>query len=272
MGYYFSCDYRAALDRAIHEHLASPEVEQLFALKEASPSPHADLGTGIHYTMMDGMGCTFGPDAKPPEPSTWLNAATLFGNDLTKTKAAAFRSATLAAAHMPKLADPNMRWLAEIRVRNRWTQGTIDFLEPVTGAMIGDLKSTSKPPLGGNIKAPHLYQLLTYRWLDGRRAKRGFVIYVDSINASWAQRIDLDFTDPAFEELTDHIVQYTKYLRSQKLMQMAVPRLGTHCSDDWCPYTTVCKARFLKPLSQGFSHAKPLPTSQAASLEALGRV
>jgi hypothetical protein len=266
MGYFFSCDYRAALDRAVHENIAPPEATQSFIAKQASPSPNADLGTCIHYTMFDGMGCEFDRN-QAPTAAQWDNASTLFGGNLDSTKRAAFAAASLAAAHLPK----GKSWRAEVRAKNRWTQGTIDLLT-TDGEELWDLKTTSKPPLGGAIKAPHLYQLLTYRWLRKTPAmpKRGGVIYVDAIAASWCNPIAINYESEAIAELTEHIEQYARYLRSDRLFKHAVPRIGTHCSDDWCPYIRICKARFLPALSNGLSKSAPLPTTAAPSLATLG--
>jgi len=274
MGYYFSCDYRAALDRAVHEGLADEAAANLFTGKAGSSSPNADLGTCIHFTMQDGMGCVFGVPDPEPDDSQWANASQLFGFDLAKTKQAAFASATLAASHMPKTFD-GLPWRAEVRAKNRFTQGTIDFLSQ-DGLQLWDLKTTAKPILGGHIKAPHLYQLITYRWLLKSRGQKmpthGGVMYVDSLNAKWALPISLDFTTAAFAELTEHVEGYTKFLRSNRLYSTAVPRMGTHCSDDWCPYTSICKQKFLQAPSSGFSASKPLPSSTAPTLDALSKV
>jgi hypothetical protein len=274
MGYYFSCDYRAALDRAVHEGIADEAATKLFTGKQGSSSPNADLGTCIHFTMQDGMGCSFGKADAEPTPAQWANASQLFGFDLNLTKQAAFKAATLAASHLPKTHD-GKPWRAEVRASNRFTQGTIDFLSE-DGSQLWDLKTTSKPVLGGHIKAPHLYQLITYRWLlksrYGKMPTHGGVLYVDALNAKWALPISLDFTTPAFQELTEHVEGYTKFLRSNRLYQTAVPRMGPHCGDDWCPYTSICKQKFLQAPAQGFSSSKPLPTSTAPTLDALSKV
>lgn len=269
MGYYFSCDYRAALDRAVYEGIAPPEATRNFAAKQAAPSPNADLGTCIHFTMFDGMGATF-DRTQAPTPEQWSNASILFGGNLDSTKRAAFASASLAASQLPKLAA-GVTWRAEVREKNRWTQGTIDLLSS-DGEELWDLKTTSKPPLGGAIKAPHLYQLMTYQWLRKSPPKRGGIVYVDAIAASWSYGMPVDFQDEAMIELTEHVSQYAKYLRSNRLFAHAVPRVGSHCSDDWCPYTTICKHRFLKPLSGGMSKSAPLPTAQAPTLATLGAI
>jgi len=270
MGYYFSCDYRAALERACQEAVAPDEISQAFAAKQASPSPNADLGTCIHYTMFDGMGCAFDRN-EPPTDAQWQNASILFGGNLDRTKQAAFAAATLAASHLPK---PRV-WRAEVRASSRWTQGTIDLLTE-DGTELWDLKTTSKPPLGGNIKAPHLYQLLTYRLLCKSKKrpmpKTGGVIYVDAIGASWCHAMSIDYEDEALVELSDQIEQYTRYLRSNQLFKHAVPRIGTHCSEDWCPFVSVCRNRFIKPLSTGFSRSKPLPSSSPNTLTSLAGV
>lgn len=267
MGYYFSCDYRAALDRAVYEGIAPPEATKHFAAKQAAPSPNADLGTCIHYTMFDGMGCEFDKN-QAPTPEQWANASLLFGSDLDRTRKAAFASASLAASHLPK----GRKWRAEVRAKNRWTQGTIDLLTD-NDDELWDLKTTSKPPLGGSIKAPHLYQLITYQWLRNKTPpKRGGIVYVDAISASWGCGIPVNFEDEAMIELTEHVMQYTKYLRSNRLFAHAVPRIGSHCSDDWCPYISICKSRFLKSLSSGMSKSQPLPTASAPSIATLGAI
>lgn len=256
MGYYTMCSYRAAFDRAVANNMAPPEVEACWKAKEGSPSAYADLGTCIHFVLMDGMGCVFpGPSAEhAPEEAQWLNAATLFDNDMELTKQAAFKSATLAKRHMPAAPD-GKPWLAEHRFHIKDLQGGIDFLSQ-DKTSIWDLKTTSKPPLGGKAKFEHILQLCVYRAISGDTATTGGILYVDSLKASWAMPVPLDFTTDIMLELCQQVKDHAKFMRSAALWKLAWRNPGNHCADNWCPYVPICQAKIT-------AKAEPIRHTQA---------
>ncbi len=262
IGGYLECDYRAAYDRAIAE---DPQI--LFQMSQetqasvGSASPYADLGTCIHFHLQDGLRCEFpGGDPLPhaPTPEQRLNAAKLFNNDLTILDQKIRESATLAAHHLPKPAD-GRPWLAEGEFPDpaKLTKaGHIDFLSQ-DWTELWDLKTTSKPPAHMRVKPAHLHQLLTYRRCAKNKPRRGGILYVDSLRASWALAVPIDFESEAMLELGEHTVEYTKFLRSSQLAKRAVPRMGTHCSENFCPYVADCKNRFIPP-SNKIHESSPL--------------
>lgn len=252
IGAFVDCDYRAAYDRAISE---DPQVlTQMHAETQqavGSTSPFADLGTCIHFHLQDGLRCEF-PGGDPTKHAPTLeqrtNAARLFNNDFTILDQKIRESATLAAHHLPKPSD-GKPWLAEIELRdaaNLTKPGHIDFLSQDWDEL-WDLKTTSKPPAHMRLKPPHLHQLLTYRRCAKNKPRRGGILYVDSLRASWALAIPIDFTSPEMLEMAEHTVEYTKFLRSTQLAKRAVPRIGTHCTENFCPYVADCKNRFIPP-------------------------
>lgn len=275
VGYYMACHYRAAMDRALAEGQAAPEIAAAVADKEAHPSPYADLGTCIHFVMQDGGGCVWPGPAKDyaPTEAEWLNAASLdrapysFGGDVEKVRMHAHRVASIGAAHLPKPAD-GKPWLAETAWSKPYAQGHIDFLSQ-DHEDLWDLKTTTRPP-AGHIKPAHLFQMLTYRLLVNRKPKRGGILYVSSAG-EWATAVSFDFTTPDMEEMTDQTLDFLKHVRGANLYKTAFPQVGSQCGDNFCPYLTICRDRFLPavPNNGVKHHGSPLaktPCSGGSSL------
>ena len=238
MGAYLACDYRAALDRMVDAgDIAAPDDPA---------SPYADLGTCEHFELQDGMRCTW-PDgdstAHKYTDAQFANASTFFGRDPERTLSAIRHVAAYSALRLPKSPD-GMPWRAEWKFKSKYFTGTVDFLS-ADGTVVGDLKTTSKPPAGNKIKTPHLIQMICYHVLTG--AKSGWIFYVDSKNGSWSLTIPIDFLSPAMQELTEQVKAYALYLKSKKLFAIAVPRMGEHCSDNFCPYRGTCRDKFMPP-------------------------
>jgi hypothetical protein len=261
MGYYTNCTYRAAYDRSVALEIAAEDAIAAWKVKESSPSPNADLGTCIHFVMMDGMGCVFpGPSADhAPEESQWLNASVLFGGDMDLTKQQVFKAATLAARHMPKAGD-GKPWLSEHRFKLKNLQGGIDFLSQ-DKTEIWDLKTTSKPPLGGRAKYEHIIQLCCYHAISGGTATKGGILYVDAKEAKWAMPVPLDFTSPVMAELCKQVLDQAAFLRSTNLWKFAFRNPGPHCSDQWCPYKGICHDAIVarsEPIRQTTTRTAPV--------------
>jgi hypothetical protein len=256
IGYYASCNYRAAFDRALAEGAADAEVAGAVAEKEATPSPYADLGTCIHFTLQDGLRCVWGTGTSAdhaPTDAQWENAKTLF-DPAFDIKAHALKVATFAAKHLPAPGD-GKPWISEVGFEIKDVQGHIDFLSQ-DGLDLWDLKTTSRKPEHNRIKAPHLAQLITYQIL-AKTPKRGGILYVDSMRAEWAVACPVDFENPYMVEYIEHVRSLLKYLRSPKLYQNAVPQIGATCSDDFCPFVGLCKNRYL-PGAVETQHARPI--------------
>jgi len=264
LGYYFSCGYRAAFDRALAEGLMELEAEAAAEVEaNRRSSPQADFGTCTHFHLQDGLRCQFpGPPADyAPEPEQRTNAARMWNGSAEECDAQIRTCATLAARHMP--ATPDGRpWLAESEWEwGRYLQGHIDFLSPCYKQII-DLKTTGRPPPGNKVKPAHLIQLIGYRQMVGLKTgvypTKGIVLYVSS-RSDWVLPVNVDFTTEPMEEFVVHVMNYLKYLRSPNLFKFAVPNPGDHCSDEWCPYKTACKNRIIPPpgTMAGISHDAP---------------
>jgi hypothetical protein len=255
LGYYWLCDYRAAFDRALAEGaLELPEdIAQAVEAAKAS-SPYADLGTCIHHHLQAGIGATFPRGAgEAPKVEIEINASKLFRNDLEQTRAAIRASAVRAVPSLPVLAE-GVTWMAETVVKTRNYSGHIDLLSSDSEWLV-DLKTTSRPPVANRAKFEHLLQVLAYAHGLSQLPKRGMILYVDSIAASWALPCLIDFHSDDMMDLGRKVVEYAAYLRSAALYKVATPRLG-HVCEEWCPYTTICRDRYRAPTGEA---VKPPP-------------
>jgi hypothetical protein len=271
-----NCDYRAAFDRAIAQGTMQLDPVIATAVEEnKKSSPYADFGTCAHFHLQDGLRCVFpgNPADFAPEPEQKENAAKLYGGNADMTEAAIRACATLAATKMP-VAPDGLPWLAESEWRwGRYCQGHIDFLSQDRSCMI-DLKTTSRPPPHNRIKAEHLIQCCCYKILvdetpkDGEvveRVKTGGVLYVGR-DSSWVLFVPIDFTSPAMQELVQHVRGYLRYLVSPNLFKFAVPRLGEHCSDGWCPYKGMCKDQFIPAAGSMQARVDAVPSLNIAGI------
>lgn len=249
LGYLMTCDYRAAFDRALAEKKLTLTDEQAAELEaKKSSSPNADFGTCTHFHMQDGMRCVFPGDSKDfaPDPEQYVNAAKLFTGDEDIMRSRMKEVATSAAKHMPPSPD-GKPWLAESAWKNKRLQGHIDFLSQ-NYEVIVDLKTTSRLPHRGYAKVEHVIQLVAYWYLvykkTGVKPSKGFILYVD-IQTLETCRVEIDFLSDGMKELTQQVEEYLNYLCSARLFKTAVPRMGSHCSESWCPYTSMCKSKYM---------------------------
>jgi hypothetical protein len=255
MGGYLSCDMRAAFDRAIY-------TGEMPYFGDHTSSPYADLGTCIHFELQDGLRCVWPTaDAKNHKytPEQFASAATLFGGNHERTLQAIRHTAAYSAVRLPKAPD-GKPWRAEVKTKSRYFTGTIDFLSQCN-TEVGDLKTTSKRPAGDKVKYAHLIQMVVYHINTG--AARGWVFYVDSKSGSWSVNIPIDFTTPEMQELADQIRAYALYIKSKRLYNTAVPRMGDHCSDNFCPYRVQCRDRYQPPA--GTSHDASVLTARTSA-------
>jgi hypothetical protein len=259
LGSHIACTYRAAFDRAISEGIAALTPEELAAVVQAKQSsPYADLGTWIHFATQDGMRCTWGDGDSSthlPSPEQLVNAAALFDGSAERAMAGIRKSAILAASAMPPAPD-GKPWIAEAAFELPQLSGHIDFIS-ADGTHIVDLKTTTRPPVGGRCKPAHLVQVLAYakamELVTGIRPTKATVLYVDSITAAWAEAVHIDLTQDAVHQHREDVWGYADFLRGPHLYDMAVPNLGEACSD-WCPYATICRDR----INAGMSAGKPV--------------
>ncbi len=243
IGAYFACDHRALLDRQRAEGTLDYEVKD-------SLNMYAALGTVAHYILQRQLNCNFptpDKDAYAPSPEEYNVAAQFTGGCRDKLHAHASAIAALAAEHMPPVTGV---WHAEPAFEAFNLTGHIDFLSPDLRTIV-DLKTTQRKPDHNRIKPGHLYQLMAYRRLvemtTGTSPATGYVLYADAKSAKWALLLPFDFTSPQAAELAVTVDKYLTYLLSPVLATAATPRMGNTCSGDYCPYTPICRDKYIPP-------------------------
>lgn len=274
VGAYMKCLWRAAQDRLHHEGQLPPGLRV-----EQEDTRYADFGTCCHFNLQDGMRCVF-PKATEEEILTnesgatvaggiyrdgfgaviaeekfnalmhaptekqWTSASKLFGDNIEVTKQRARECAALGAQHLPK-TPTGKPWQSEGAYENEFVTGHVDFLSPC-GAIVGDLKTTTKPPVHQRVKVEHQAQLALYHILTG--APRGFVLYVDSLRASWTTICWMDFTDPNIQFYVEQVEAFCRMLIGPNLLPLAFPSLDhQNCTGSWCPYTASCYDKMTFP-------------------------
>ena len=258
LGHYMACSYRACYDRAWHEEALELTAEQRAAIEAAkASSPYADLGTCIHHHLQAGIRASFPRGEDPPTPEQRLNASSLVNGNLDRLDQTIRASAVKAAQSLPCQREAG-GWEAELSVHVREGSGHIDLLT-VDNEWMVDLKTTSKPPVG-RMKPAHLAQVLFYHYaLEqdlGRVAKNICVLYVDSMAGAWAVPVNIDPLSEAMQEYRKHAVEYAGMLATKSLYKLAVPQIGGAC-EEWCPYVSLCRDRFLPTASGKIQYAAP---------------
>jgi hypothetical protein len=262
LGAYLSCMYRAAFDRALADGLMTLEPHDEEAVKEArKSSPYAAFGTWCHFYLQDALRCEFegGREDHVPDADTKGAAANLFNGDPEAAEAAVRTAVTVAAKNMPIPMD-GKPWIAEAACKSKNLNGHLDFLSQDREDIV-DLKMTSKKPAHGMCKAEHFAQVagaypLLVRERFGVLPKRATILYVD-MHATWACPVVIDLTTPERMDYINQINDYAAFLRSAALFKAAAPCIGPHCSDGWCPYTSICKNRILPPPGNFTDHGLP---------------
>ena len=216
------------------EHLNARELE-LVTL--ADQHFEGDL-VGAHTALSLGD-----PRCYQPEKSKWEDAAKLWGGDVSIAREQVRTSASLGAARVPPLGNGQV-WSAEDQFENEFVTGHTDFLSP-DGKVLGDLKTTAKPPQGGWIKPAHLMQMTAYHILTG--AERCWVLYLDSMKGRWVNVVWIDFTTDAMKFYTEQVEAFCRMLMSDKVFDLAYPNLGEHCVYSWCRYRSTCYSKIMPP-------------------------
>lgn len=244
------------------------------------------LGTCIHFEVQDGTRCQFAPQnmlwlnsdedetereqdfaeisdrffggddaacvqahlagdsrTHAPKLREYADAAKLFGGSASETRERIRASAVLAARHIPASPD-GKPWISETEHENEFVTGHSDFWSQ-DGTVLGDLKSTAKPPTHAYIKYEHYGQLAVYHNLT--ECLRSWVLYVDSMRAAWITLVWIDWTQPGPAAYARHVADVCRHLCSDQLFERALPRLGPHCKDTWCPYYSRCHQRMMPP-------------------------
>jgi len=243
------CLWRACQDRLRHEGTLPDGL-----WSEQDDTSYADLGTCIHFALQDGTRCQFpGTSAEhAPTAAEFESAATLFAGNLVVTKERIRESATLGAQQLPK-TPTGAPWLSEWAFESQFSTGHIDFLSPCR-QIVGDLKTTSKPPVNRRVKAEHQAQMAIYHLLTG--APRGFVLYVDSMRASWATVCWVDFLQPDIAFYCEQVKTFCTFLMSDMLPTVAYPNLDhTNCTQCFCPYKGSCYEKQAFPPGREYNAA-----------------
>jgi hypothetical protein len=234
------CEYRALIDRAVAEGsiMLPPEA--------AAPKPYADLGSCIHAEMQETLGCAM-PKSAHLNVDALTSAATLFP-DAASCSAAISAAVRAAISVMPKSPD-GRPWQSEYPYKYRDVlTGHIDFLSQDESVIV-DLKTTARKPDHHRIKAEHFVQMCAYKILVPK-AKLGYVLYVDSMKASWAMLSQpIDYTTDDMVEYLEQLEGYARGLRRKSLLKTAMPRVGSHCQSSFCPYTSICRDTLIPPAS-----------------------
>jgi hypothetical protein len=178
-----------------------------------------------------------------PKPADWTMAAKLFNNDLALTQSAVRATATLAAGKMPVPINGGV-YLAEEEWENEYLTGHTDFRDPDPN-VVGDLKTTGKPPKGGWLPTKFLPQMAGYHLLTG--CPRVWVLMVDALKAKWANLIWIDFTKPDMQFYAEQVKSFCQFLMSDRLWEVTYPAIGDHCTQTWCRHTVDCYKLFMPP-------------------------
>lgn len=199
------------------------------------------------------------PRIYQPLPSEWIDASQLFAGDIEITREKVRATASLAASRVPKSPD-GKPWLCETLLENDYLTGHTDFLSQ-DYTVVGDLKTTAQPPNHGWIKYEHLGQLAAYHLLTG--CKTSWVLYVDSMRASWVTVVWVDWSKPGLQRYAEQVKDFCKHLMSDAIFDSAVPRLGSHCSKTWCSYRKTCYQEMMPAAGTVFdAAASKRPTGQ----------
>jgi hypothetical protein len=144
---------------------------------------------------------------------------------------------------MPKSPD-GKPWEAEASWELPYLTGHTDFTSQCR-TMGGDLKTTARPPDGGEIKDEHLAQVACYYLMTG--IPLWWVLYVDSQAAKWSTLVWVDFNRPDRQFYAEQVQSFCQMLMSPLLEQVAYPSVGKHCEKSWCPYELSCAAKIRPP-------------------------
>lgn len=243
MGAYHACERRAWYDKAIHDGT-------LPSMGDTGSSPYADLGSLIHPRSQALLGCEFPQGHQEDLFNRDLqraNASTLFKGDMSALDRAVEAGGIWAAQCMKELSVPG-GWLAEVECEVEAMKGHIDFISK-DGTTIVDLKTTSRKPDHNRMKPGHLVQILMYYMLSGRKARYGYILYTDSMAASWAIMAGpVEFNSPRIQDYLQALIQKIDYLRDLDTTKVDItPRPGFHCQGDFCPYTADCRDSLIPP-------------------------
>jgi len=176
------------------------------------------------------------PRCYQPTKAEWADAANLFDGSVERTREAARAAATLGAGRVPALPAGEV-WHAEDEFENAYTIGHTDFLR-ADRSVLGDLKTTAKPPTGGWMKTYHLPQLTAYHLLTG--AERAWVLYLDSLKGRWVNLVWIDFQTDAMKYYADQVRGFCEFLMSDKLLDVCFPNISDGCKTSFCRYKREC--------------------------------
>jgi hypothetical protein len=220
------CGFSAELTKKIHD--GSQEVLDDM---DFSSSAYADLGTIIHNELQTRLKCVMQTRLEESLAPMWDNASKLFkGQDDLKS---VVETVVLHALSVFPTAPDGKPWVAEPEDELPDLKGHLDF-ESQDQTEIIDLKTTARKPDNRRMKPLHAYQLVSYWELRGKKAKRGRILYVDSMKGGWAVLTDpIEFDNPLVQTFSAGM----KAKRDQVLEGVPqFPTPGDHCKAGFCPF------------------------------------
>lgn len=247
---YFACLYRAACDRAWHEERDgawAPDTTQQTKM-------YADHGTICHYLAQQAVRAQFAETARPPTEEQYQNARELFGGSEADRANAASLAASVAISLLPHLPLGSY-WLAEEAWESPTLTGHTDLRSSCSTYVI-DFKFTSVPPKHHRIKPEHVPQMAAYTLLVQPPPKFIRIIYVDAQRAAWSVAVTIDCQTDAWQWYVNHVRQFTEFLCSDALWDVAVPAIGQHCGSLWCPFRAHCFDVVYPPIGTYFDALK----------------
>lgn len=220
------CGYSWELDAALEAGILERTDDMDF-----SSSAYADLGSLIHNQLQVQLGCVMQSRLDEALEPMYENATALF-----KDRAAldeAIQNAVNHAISIFPAANDGLAWVAEPADELEDLTGHLDF-ESQNQLEIVDLKTTARKPDNGRMKPLHLYQLVSYWELRGKKAKTGRILYLDSLKGGWAIMTDpVEFDNPAVQKFAEGMKAKRKELLSGA-KQFPVP--GDHCKSGFCSF------------------------------------
>ncbi len=241
-GLYCHCGYAANLDEDVKSGRLPVSDDMDF-----SSSPYADLGTLIHNELQVALKCVMQTRLEESLSPMWDNAAKLFRNK-EECEDTVEKAVNLGVSVFPAAMD-GKPWVAEPEDELEDLTGHLDF-ESQDLTEIVDLKTTARKPDKGRMKPLHLYQLVSYWDLRGRKAKTGRILYLDSMKGEWALMSDpVDFDSDAIQFFADGL---SKRRREIFKGMRYFPTPGDHCKSGFCSYrdSKACYANLVPPGGQ----------------------
>lgn len=196
-------------------------------------SPYAALGTCIHWSIQQGMGCEFPHDPEPPTDEDRRLARELVKDE----EAAGAKALKLVRPILDSLAPGVWKAECEEKCSRRKISGHADLMSE-DGTVLVDIKTTARRPTKARPKASNLPQMFQYKELFPD-LQRAYLLYVHSIEQKWA------ILSPALEFDSPALRVYASMIRTRREEMQApgfrgVPNLSA-CDEYFCPWRNICR-------------------------------